>query len=84
MPTVRVLDDLPLNQRLAISGILRNVKKLGHPPMHVSGSEALQALRAASSTYGFQEAGVGDVVPLDLSCLSLPEERVVGVDLVAA
>ncbi|CAL1158499.1 unnamed protein product, partial [Cladocopium goreaui] len=84
VPTVRALDDLPLNQRLAISDILKNVKKLGHPPLHLHGSEALKALRAASSTYGFQEAGVGDVVPLDLHYLSLPEERVVGVDLVDA
>ena len=82
--SVRSLEELPLNQRLAVSNILQCVKKLGHPPLHVLGSEALQGLRAASSTYGFQEAGVGDVVPLDLAQLSLPEERVAGVDLLGA
>ena len=81
---MRRLDELPLNQRLAISDILCCVKKLGHPPLHVHGSEALQALRAASSTYGNFEADVGDIVPMDLAQLSLPEERVAGVDLVGA
>lgn len=82
--SARRLDELPLNQRLAISDILRCVKKLGHPPLHAHCSEALQALRAASSTYGNFEAGVGDVVPMDLAQLSLPEERVAGVNLVSA
>lgn len=80
--TVGCLDVLPLNQRLAISDILKSVARLEGPPMHASGSEALKALRAASSTYYDSAAGVGDVVSMDLHLLSLPKERVAGVDIV--
>ena len=80
--TVECLDELPLNQRLAVSDILKSVARLDGPPVHASGSEALKALRAASSTYSDCAAGVGDVVPMDLRLLSLPKERVAGVDIV--
>ena len=44
---VRCLEDLPQNQQEAIRGILRAVRQLDKPPMHVTGLEALKALRAA-------------------------------------
>ena len=78
---VRCLEDLPQNQQEAIRGILRAVRQLDKPPMHVTGLEALKALRAASATYEDVGTGVGDVVSLDLGSLSLPDECGDGVSL---
>lgn len=74
---------LPLGQQLAIKDIIASVKKLGAPPI-ACGPGALQTLRAASSSYCEAESGVGDVVPLAFSDLSLPSKGVVGVDLLDA
>eukprot|EP00435_Cladocopium_sp_Y103_P067567 s569_g30.t1 len=48
------------------------------------GREALRALRAASSSYTEPESGVGTVVSMDLSKLSLPDGKVAGVLLTEA
>eukprot|EP00435_Cladocopium_sp_Y103_P007924 s2848_g2.t1 len=81
-----VVDDLsvlPLFQQHAISDIISAVSRLG-APLHDSGPGALSTLRAAGSSYCEAKSGVGDVVPLAFSDLSLPSKGVVGVDLLEA
>ena len=55
----------------------------GLPPMHVT-QDPLKALRVAASAYYEPEVGIGDVVPLQFSQLSLPSVGTAGVDLVSA
>lgn len=74
---------LPLFQQRALSDIMAAVKRLG-APLHDTGPGALSTLRAAGSSYCEAESGVGDVVPLAFSDLSLPSKGVVGVDLLEA
>ena len=76
--------NLPLNQQSALRCILQNVQDLGSPPAGACGQGALKALRAAPSLYEDCAGGVGDVVPMSLPCLSLPNEVVAGVDLLGA
>ena len=82
--TVSSLCRLPSNQRAAIGDIIDSVKRFGPNPTGATGSEALGALRAASSGYDDAALGVGDVVPLNLDHLSLPEGLKSGVDLLGA
>lgn len=65
-PGVTSLGGLPLCQRLAIQDIMDNIRSLGARPAGASGPEALQALRAAVSSYAEPEIGIGDVVPMVL------------------
>ena len=60
------------------------MQDLGSPPAGACGQGALKALRAAPSLYEDCAGGVGDVVPMSLPCLSLPNEVVAGVDLLGA
>ena len=78
------MDSLPTSQKEAIKGIISAVKRMGPEPDGACGSEALQALRAASSSYVPLETGVGDVVPMRLDQLSLPEGTPSGVDMLQA
>ena len=80
---VNDVDALPIFQQRAISDIIAAVKKMGDP-VHDNSSGALSTLRAAGSSYHDAEPGVGDVVPLAFSDLSLPSKGVVGVDLLEA
>ncbi len=75
------VSQLPLLQRDAINGIFDQVKSLGAPPHGACYSGALAALRVASSAYAQVEAGIGEVVNMDLKSLSLPSGKVAGVDL---
>ena len=69
--TATSLADMPLNQRLTVEGIIDAVKYLGPPPDACDpGSQ--KALRVAASAYYEPEVGIGDVVPLQFSQLSLP------------
>eukprot|EP00438_Fugacium_kawagutii_P002019 Skav214231 [mRNA] locus=scaffold1133:6956:10370:+ [translate_table: standard] len=77
------LDGLPLIQREAISSIIDAVKMMGAPP-NACDSGALKALRVAASAYFEPEVSVGDVVPLQLDRLSLPDGTGAGVDLKSA
>ena len=59
------------------------MKYLGPPPDACDpGSQ--KALRVAASAYYEPEVGIGDVVPLQFSQLSLPSVGTAGVDLVSA
>ncbi|CAJ1411167.1 unnamed protein product [Effrenium voratum] len=78
------VDSLPTSQKEAIKGIISAVKRMGPKPAGACGSEALQALRAALSSYVPLETGVGDVVPMRLDQLSLPEGTSSGVDMLQA
>ena len=49
--------------------------------MHVSTAGALEALRIADNPYGGDSVGVGDVVPMKLDFLSIPEVGGEGVDI---
>ena len=81
--TATSLADMPLNQRLTVEGIIDAVKYLGPPPDACDpGSQ--KALRVAASAYYEPEVGIGDVVPLQFSQLSLPSVGTAGVDLVSA
>lgn len=82
--SVSSIDSLPLNQRAALGDIIESVKKLGPNVTGATGSEALEALRAAPSGYESLGEGVGDVVPLNLDHLSLPDGNLSGVDLLGA
>lgn len=79
--TVASIDSLSLNQRAALGDIIDSVKKLGPNTACANGSEALEALRAAPSGYDLSGVGVGDVVPLNMEHLSLPDGKLSGVDL---
>ena len=62
---------------------LADMKYLGPPPDACDpGSQ--KALRVAASAYYEPEVGIGDVVPLQFSQLSLPSVGTAGVDLVSA
>lgn len=74
---------LPFCQRDAIGHIMKRVQETGGPPPGASHSEAVCALRVASSSYQEPTAGVGDVVSMDLDLLSLPSLAGKGVDLQA-
>ena len=85
VPEVGPVEDLsvlPLGQRECIRGIVQKITAFGAPPPAASRSRALQALRASSGGYSEPEAGVGDVVNMELSSLSLPSGLVAGVNLV--
>ena len=75
------LECLPLSQRMAIKNIIRRVRDMGGPPEHVTTAGALEALRIAYSPYGGDSVGVGDVVPMKLEFLSIPEVEGDGVDI---
>lgn len=77
------LDGLPLLQREAITSILSAVRTMGAPPT-ATDSGALKALRVAASAYFEPEVSVGDVVPLQLERLSLPDGSGAGVELRSA
>eukprot|EP00438_Fugacium_kawagutii_P025119 Skav230792 [mRNA] locus=scaffold312:103074:108500:+ [translate_table: standard] len=84
LPTVNEVDDLSslsMGQRECVRSIVQKVAAFGAPPLSASRQGALKALRATSGGYVEPEAGVGDVVDLDLSCLSLPAGQVAGVVL---
>lgn len=76
--------ELPMIQQDAIPNIIQAVKGLGEPPSGACGQGALKALRAAPSMYEDTAGGVGDVVPMSLAQLSLPNGVVAGVDLLGA
>lgn len=61
---------------------MQKVTVFGAPPLSASCQGALKALRTTSGGYTEPEAGVGDVVDLDLGSLSLPTGQVAGVSLV--
>eukprot|EP00438_Fugacium_kawagutii_P002485 Skav209078 [mRNA] locus=scaffold207:207591:211020:- [translate_table: standard] len=75
------IDSLPLCQQFALKNIIERVAELGPPPADASSSGALNALRAAGSSYTEPEPGVGSVVSMDLSSLSLPDGKTAGVSL---
>jgi hypothetical protein len=75
------IDSLPLCQQFALRNILERVSELGPPPADASSTGALCALRAAGSSYTEPEPGVGSVVSMDLSSLSLPNGKTAGVSL---
>eukprot|EP00438_Fugacium_kawagutii_P032905 Skav229623 [mRNA] locus=scaffold1753:167277:170273:- [translate_table: standard] len=60
---------------------MQAVKRLGPVPGDARCSGALQALRAAGSSYEEPIAGVGDVVPMVIDHMSLPSGKVAGVSL---
>ncbi|CAJ1362253.1 unnamed protein product [Effrenium voratum] len=78
---VSSLDELNLVQRDAMVHIIRRVRSFGGRPLNASRAGALQALRIACSPYGGDSTGVGDVVPMRLGILSVPEVGVEGVDI---
>lgn len=69
------IDALPLCQQFALKNIIERVSDLGPPPAGARSSGALCALRAAGSSYTEPEPGVGSVVDMDLSSLSLPNGK---------
>ena len=75
------ISSLPQGQRECIRSIVESVSAFGAPPPAASRSRALQALRASSGGYCEPEVGVGDVVDMQLSQLSLPRGSVAGVNL---
>lgn len=81
---VEPVDDLRFinvqSQREALANIIKQVKRCGAPPLDLHGTGALQALRAASSPYQ-DSAGIGDVVPMKLGCLSIPSMKGSGVEI---
>ena len=79
--TIDDLQVLSQGQRDAMLHIIKCVQSLGPKYEHASGREALCALRAASSSYSEPDAGVGTVVNMCLSKLSLPDGMVAGVSL---
>ena len=79
---VSSLSGLPACQRDAMQNILQCVKCMG-APLEASCHGALCALRAAGSAYeDGADIGVGSVVNMELSKLSLPSGGVAGVSLV--
>lgn len=78
---VEDLSQLPLVQKEIILRIRQQLKCLGPPPDHASYQGALSALRVSSSAYVEADAGVGEVVSMNLAALSLPSGSVAGVDL---
>lgn len=79
--TVDHLSDLNSSQQDAMRNIIDRVQLMGPPPPDASSAGALSALRAAGSSYTEPEPGVGSVVDMDLSLLSLPYGKVAGVSL---
>lgn len=79
-PAVGSLDGLPPLQKAALSDVLAAVKSLGVPPCN-SDPGSFKAFRVAASAYFEPEVGVGDVVGLDMSQLSLPKVGTAGVNL---
>ena len=79
---VEDLSTLSLGQRECIRSVVQKVTVFGAPPLSASRQGALKALRTTSGGYTEPEAGVGDVVDLDLGSLSLPTGQVAGVSLV--
>ena len=76
------IGDLPAAQQEALRNVLDKVKQLGCPPADASRQGALNALRAASSSYMETEPCVGTVVDMVMEQLSLPSGEVGGVSLV--
>lgn len=79
----RNLDALPLVKADAIRRIIEAVNTLHDCPPDASCQGAIDALRASSLSYTEPEPGVGDVVNMKLSAMSLPSGLGEGVDLVA-
>ena len=75
------LSSLPAHQREALNHIRDSILKMGPPPDDASCQGALSALRAPVSGYSEPENGVGSVVNMDLSQMSLPDGQVAGVSL---
>ena len=79
--SVATLEQLPQGQKAAVTHIIRSVKAGGSPPASATYAGALEVLRVSCSPYGLDAVGVGDVVPMKLDCLSLPESNVSGVSI---
>ena len=77
------LDALPLVKADALRRIFEAVNSLGDCPPDASCQGAIDALRATSTAYCEPEPGVGDVVAMKLSAMSLPSGLRDGVDMLA-
>lgn len=77
------LDALPLVKADALRRIFEAVNSLGDCPPDASCQGAIDALRATSTAYCEPEPGVGDVVAMKLSAMSLPSGLGDGVDMLA-
>eukprot|EP00438_Fugacium_kawagutii_P012897 Skav204571 [mRNA] locus=scaffold2218:197091:209588:- [translate_table: standard] len=75
------LSSLTLVQKSCIENVRKHVQLLGAPSHDARCQGAFAALRAASSSYQDIEPGVGDVVEMDITLLSLPSGKVAGVSL---
>ena len=75
------MEQLPRAQFEAVKGLVQKIRNFGAPPPDACRQGALAALRAPASGYSIPEAGVGDVVDMQLGALSLPSGTVAGVDL---
>ena len=69
------------SQRDTLEHLISRVHAAGAPPLHLSHSGAINALRVASSPYGDALSGVGEVVPMNLELLSIPDVGVDGVPI---
>ena len=69
------------SQRDTMEHLISRVHAAGAPPLHLSHSGAINALRVASSPYGDALSGVGEVVLMNLELLSIPEVGVDGVPI---
>lgn len=75
VPAIRTLKEvLHLGQRQTLERLIDRVHQAGPPSVHVSHSGAMNALRVASSPYGDVMSGIGEVVPMNLDQLSIPED----------
>lgn len=81
MPVRAVKELNHQSQRDTLEHLISRVHAAGAPPMHLSHSGAINALRVASSPYGDALSGVGEVVPMNLELLSIPEVGVDGVPI---
>ena len=73
------MEELPEHQRETLLHLIRGVKGVGGPPEGARGTGALEALRVASSPYGGELSGVGEVVSMNLEQLSIPNVGSTGV-----
>lgn len=78
------LDALPRVKADALRRVIEAVNTLGDCPPDATCQGAIDALRASSSSYTEPEPGVGEVVNMKLSAMSLPSGLGEGVDLVAS
>ena len=67
------MEELDTGRKDVLRLILRRVQLAGAPTRGASHAGAIHALRVASSPYGGDTSGVGDVVSMKLERLSLPE-----------